>query len=320
MLRLLTRVDLRSQRSAWSSNRLQAHLQELLKVANGNWTESILDGGLQHCCMAGCCKNELHSKERCWNAIVAIIFSRRPQIPALSRWTSCTPATRWFMLASVFHGLLSAAWAALFAKNTDKSSTQNQPDVGLDALLAAPADERELYSRTVRVRSQKATNFVTATTVRRDLALALTCCSPSEHLFFTMFSEQSKRLWLNDDMTSDWPIVRMVHPTRSPVVRCIHELFALLQGGMIVLLSEDERPESHVLVFLVLTVLTQIWRRLLLPFQGPSESMLFKMALMLDHTRTHEDKLAAATAFLEVRPCCLGQGDARVLHSLVHDE
>lgn len=73
---------------------LQERAAALLLMANGDWR-----GPLTHWCSLACpCKGNPHMvKTLLWLAITDVLFSRIPTVPALSRWTKCSAASRFYV-------------------------------------------------------------------------------------------------------------------------------------------------------------------------------------------------------------------------------
>ena len=54
---------------------------------------------LHHCDGAGCCRDDADTRHKMVVAILRVVLRSRPQVPALSRWTSTATCADWFLLA-----------------------------------------------------------------------------------------------------------------------------------------------------------------------------------------------------------------------------
>ncbi len=81
--------------SADDSDMRQDRAQFLLRMDNGDWSEKKF---VTHYCRLGCgCQNEQEALCKTVLAIAQVVMSSRPKVPALSRWTTCLNAARFFM-------------------------------------------------------------------------------------------------------------------------------------------------------------------------------------------------------------------------------
>jgi hypothetical protein len=69
----------------------------LVSIFNSDWRDWTLAGFKHHRQLGDGFASDSEIKVRAFAAIMDVVFSRRPTIPSVSRWTKCTQTSRWFV-------------------------------------------------------------------------------------------------------------------------------------------------------------------------------------------------------------------------------
>ena len=80
--------------------------QELRHLLNGG---DITTHQFVHYCVPGCCSSDSHYATRLTTCIKSMLFSKKPQVPILARWTKAGPCIDFFLFGSLLHSLLVRA-------------------------------------------------------------------------------------------------------------------------------------------------------------------------------------------------------------------
>ena len=89
---------------------------EFLAIFNAGFHNWIMSDHLAHFCTGPtCCKGGwAKTQDRMVTAIVVYLLARRPDTPALSRWTLLTPTARFFLRLLVVHNMLKTLFKIAF--------------------------------------------------------------------------------------------------------------------------------------------------------------------------------------------------------------
>ena len=292
---------------------------QLLRIFNGDWTSLQI----YHHCKLGCgCLSELDSLARAKAAVAEVLFSRKPSIPAISRWTSCVKSSRFYFLANSCHRLLSESFQRLYPSSRQSFDEQaakgSLVPVSEDELLCMPSSESALFQRKQRHRAKRAHGWLVSRSMTLEVAVATLLTSTADRLLFWIFSTQADQAHKSADARS-LPLVQLAG-SQSPARASIDSLCKFLS-------TEQQGPCENQLVFIaqrlrgadvfstdsafygflqqcVLMLIGEIYDRVVQPFTAWPR----RLALLLDDNMSHDARAQVATEFTRASPCCLDEG------------
>lgn len=276
----------------------------LLDLVHDDWCASG-PSDIVHFCRWGCCRSRADAVAKICLSLDALLFDKRPKIPALNRWTRLYQPLAWWTVACNMCRIVPTCWVKLKAP----PAVEDLITVG----IAAGPTTDELFRAKQHARWKKSVRWLTDPTTVPRLSLAVPLMLPALDVMGCLFEGSTAG--------SDACVIQFAHWQTSPAavaIRRYAELYADQTSSFwLVYAGSRWTPSTMMLASKVLLMLVgHIFLRCVRPFLG----WPWRLAKLANGATSQDEKRSIVAAFLVSDKCCLDSGLSQKIRRMMSRE